>query len=589
MFQFSDLFFFNPFMITLSHLFLFLLFEVGLGKTLMTIATIMGMQRKDRSKHFVVVCPSSLVGNWAKEFDKWIGKASQPRRVVLQKGDADSISRLKSTYSSTAKMGGQVLILSYELFRRVTSNFHDGIKIGLLVVDEGHRLKNQEGLTVAALESLNCEARLCITATPVQNNLREFYNLASFVKPGLLGDVSVFRRDFEQPIMAANQKNASREQKQKGKEQAKALDALIKPFMLRRLQKDVLKSMLPPRTEVLIFCRPTSEQARLYENLCIDATSQSMSTEALVSLGKLRKLCAHPVLLKSKDNLTKAADVTMSGKLLVLEAMLHSIREENEKVVIVSNYTSVLTLIETSLLRPKQLPFVRLDGSTDQSERQGVVDSFNRPNSSTFAFLLSSKAGGCGLNLIGGNRLIMFDADWNPATDTQAMARIYRPGQTKACYIYRMFTTGTVEEVILQRQIAKESLSVFDGTKTIEKFTKEELKDCFTLKDCDCDTKHKLGTTWLDYNGPDSLSEQKIQDEPLVKVCQRASEVVSFVHLVPEKADKMTERPGLASELVQGDDDSDSSSKSGSSSSSKSDSSDGSANDDESDEEMEFD
>jgi len=287
--------------------------------------------------------------------------------------------------------------------------------------------------------------------------------------------------------------------------------------------------------------------------------------------------------------LTKAADVTMSGKLLVLEAMLHSIREENEKVVIVSNYTSVLTLIETSLLRPKQLPFVRLDGSTDQSERQGVVDSFNRPNSSTFAFLLSSKAGGCGLNLIGGNRLIMFDADWNPATDTQAMARIYRPGQTKACYIYRMFTTGTVEEVILQRQIAKESLSVFDGTKTIEKFTKEELKDCFTLKDCDCDTKHKLGTTWLDYNGPDSLSEQKIQDEPLVKVCQRASEVVSFVHLVPEKADKMTERPGLASELVQGDDDSDSSSKSGSSSSSKSDSSDGSANDDESDEEMEFD
>lgn len=222
----------------------------------MTIATIMGMHRKDREKvscrfrrqvvlvhveatahslfhigfmfytrrqHFIVVCPSSLVSNWAKEFDKWVGKASQPKRVVIQKGDADSISRLKSVYSSTRSMGGQVLILSYELFRRVTNNFNAKTKIGLLVVDEGHRLKNQEGLTLAALESLSCEARLCITATPVQNNLRgtylyywvlrlsglnrdffgsaplttfflEFYNLASFVRPGVLGEATIFRK-----------------------------------------------------------------------------------------------------------------------------------------------------------------------------------------------------------------------------------------------------------------------------------------------------------------------------------------------------------------------------------------------------------
>ena len=162
----------------------------------MTIATIMGMHRKDREKvklfffprvslpivfthtcqttifwkmlcyqHFIVVCPSSLVSNWAKEFDKWAGKASQPKRVVIQKGDSDSVSRLKSVYSSTKSMGGQVLILSYELFRRVTSNFK-AAKIGLLIVDEGHRLKNQDGLTLAALESLSCDAKLCITATP---------------------------------------------------------------------------------------------------------------------------------------------------------------------------------------------------------------------------------------------------------------------------------------------------------------------------------------------------------------------------------------------------------------------------------------
>ena len=142
----------------------------------------------------MVVCPTALVGQWSKEFDKFVGKASQPKRVVIQKGDSDSISRLKSVYSSTKSMGGQVLILSYELFRRVISNFNANTKIGLLVLDEGHRLKNKDGLTLKALESLPCEAKLCITATPVQNNLREFYNLANFVRPGVLGEVAVFRR-----------------------------------------------------------------------------------------------------------------------------------------------------------------------------------------------------------------------------------------------------------------------------------------------------------------------------------------------------------------------------------------------------------
>lgn len=200
--------------------------------------------------------------------------------------------------------------------------------------------------------------------------------------------------EFERPINAANQKNASREQKAKGKEQAMALDDLIKPFMLRRLQKDVLKSILPPRTEALLFCRPTSAQCRVYEKLCTEATSSSTNNEALVSLTNLRKLCGHPSLLNTTTSAATAADVALSGKLIVLKSLLKSIRDNNEKVVIVSNFTSVLSLIESTILQPQQLPFARLDGSTDQSERQGLVDTFNRTNSSVFAFLLSSKAGG---------------------------------------------------------------------------------------------------------------------------------------------------------------------------------------------------
>ena len=204
---------------------------------------------------------------------------------------------------------------------------------------------------------------------------------------------SLFFLEFERPINAANQKNATREQKAKGKEQAKALDALVKPFMLRRLQKDVLKSILPPRTEVLLFCRPTSAQSRVYEKLCNEATS-SLYSEALVSLGNLRKLCAHPSLLNGTSYEGTTTDVSLSGKLMVLQSLLLSIRKNKEKVVVVSNYTSVLSLIESTILKPQQLPFSRLDGTTDQLERQGLVDTFNRANSSISVFLLSSKAGG---------------------------------------------------------------------------------------------------------------------------------------------------------------------------------------------------
>ena len=219
------------------------------------------------------------------------------------------------------------------------------------------------------------------------NRSFQTYNLFTHALPSA-------RIEFERPINAANQKNASREQKAKGKEQAKALDALIKPFMLRRLQKDVLKSILPPRTEVLLFCRPTSAQCRVYQKLCTEATRSNITNDALVSLMNLRKLCGHPSLLNTAASEAKAADVALSGKLIVLESLLKCIQGNKEKVVIVSNFTSVLSLIESTILQPQQLPFARLDGSTDQSERQGLVDTFNRAGSSVFAFLLSSKAGG---------------------------------------------------------------------------------------------------------------------------------------------------------------------------------------------------
>jgi SNF2 family DNA or RNA helicase len=178
-------------------------------------------------------------------------------------------------------------------------------------------------------------------------------------------------------------------------------------------------------------------------------------------------------------------EISSSGKLYILERLLETIYRTNptDKVVVVSNFTSALTVIDQTILTPKKWSSISLDGTT--------------------VFLLSSKAGGCGLNLIGANRLIMFDLDWNPATDAQAMARIYRHQQTKPCYIYRLLTTGTVEEVILQRQIQKNNLDTISSRQqgNFNSFTDEEIRDCFTLKeDCTCDTKKKLGARWEDYS-----------------------------------------------------------------------------------------
>ena len=387
----------------------------------MTIACIAALHRRQREKQFIVVCPSSLVKNWANEFDKWLGRASQPKRVVISKGSEEGLQQIKAYTSSMKQLQlknhtGQVLIVSYDLFRRHANQFifPEHVSVGMLVVDEGHRLKSTTGSqTLTALESLSADARLCITATPIQNNLKEFYALASFCCPGSLGDVSSFRKDFERPIAAANQKNATREQLAHGLAKSKELEALSKTFMIRRLQKDVLKSMIPPRTEALLFCRPTSRQCQLYCELSQNHRVGGNMADALTALTSLRKICSHPFLYQQDDQLAtnSVASLSLSGKLMVLDALLQQIRERcpDDKVVIVSNFTSALSLIESLVLKPRCFAFSRLDGSTDTQNRQALVDTFNRATPmNNFCFLLSSKAGGVGLNLVGANRLVMF-------------------------------------------------------------------------------------------------------------------------------------------------------------------------------------
>ena len=432
---------------------------------------------------------SNTHSTFRSRFDKWIGKASQPKRVIVRNGNEEGLRKLRA-FVPLKPQSSEVLILSYELFRLHVKVICHAPKIGLLVVDEGHRLKNTSGSqTLSALNSIKAESRILITGTPIQNNLSEFYTVANFAVPGILGDLNTFRRVYERPMSRANQKNATLDQKEKGRQQSKLLDSITSTFVLRRLQKDVLKSMLPPRKEILLFCRPTKRQCQLYKSISDRATKSIGSiggieecNNPLMLLTEARKLCTHPSLLEEAGD----SSLELSGKMVILSSLLDSIRQNNptDKVVIISNFTSALTVIEDSILRK--------------------------------------------------------NADWNPATDHQSMARIYRQGQTKPCFIYRLFTTGTCEEIIYQRQIQKGNLAKIakdGGSKkagsTNASFTKEELRDCFTLKEgIKCDTKKKLGRKWSDYNGADSLRDLGCVDEPLLGVCDDKAETLSFVHLV---------------------------------------------------------
>ncbi|XP_077023333.1 DNA repair and recombination protein RAD54B isoform X2 [Tamandua tetradactyla] len=505
--------------------------EMGLGKTLQCVSLIWTLQcqgpygGKPVIKKTLIVTPGSLINNWRKEFLKWLGS----ERIKIFTVDQDH--RVEEFVNCSFY---SVLIISYEMLLRSLDQIKN-IKFNLLICDEGHRLKNSAIKTSTALISLSCKKRIILTGTPIQNDLQEFFTLIDFVNPGILGSLSAYRKIYEEPIILSRQPSASEEEKELGEKRAAELTSLTGLFVLRRTQ-EVINKYLPPKIETVVFCRPGALQIELYRKLlssqvirfCLQGLLEN--SPHLICIGALKKLCNHPCLLfnsiKEKEcsstcdeneekNLYEAllnvfpVDYNPlmftekdSGKLQVLSKLLAVIHElrPSEKVVLVSNYTQTLNILQ-EVCKRHGYAYTRLDGQTPISQRQQIVDSFNSKYSSSFIFLLSSKAGGVGLNLIGGSHLILYDIDWNPATDIQAMSRVWRDGQKHPVHIYRLLTTGTIEEKIYQRQISKQGLSgaVVDLTKTSEhiQFPVEELKNLFTLHensrcvthdllDCEC-------------------------------------------------------------------------------------------------------
>ncbi|XP_051135736.1 protein CHROMATIN REMODELING 25 isoform X2 [Andrographis paniculata] len=523
--------------------------DMGLGKTLQSITLLytllcQGFDGKPMVKKAIIVTPTSLVSNWEAEIKKWVGE--RVRLLALcESTREDVVSGIDSFTSPRSPL--QVLIVSYETFRMHSSKFSQSESCDLLICDEAHRLKNDQTLTNRALASLSCQRRILLSGTPMQNDLEEFYAMVNFTNPGILGDAAYFRRYYEMPIICGREPTSTEEEKKLGSERSAELSAKVNQFILRRTNA-LLSNHLPPKLVEVVCCKLTPLQAVLYnhfihsKNVKRVITEEAKHSKILAYITALKKLCNHPKLIydtiKSKSpGMSEFEDclrffpqemfsgrsgmwtggdgawVELSGKMHVLARLLAQLRRRtDDRIVLVSNYTQTLDLF-AQICRERRYPYLRLDGTTSISKRQKLVNRFNDPSKDEFAFLLSSKAGGCGLNLIGGNRLVLFDPDWNPANDKQAAARVWRDGQKKRVYIYRFLSAGTIEEKVYQRQMSKEGLQkVIQQEQTDSEkgnlLSTEDLRDLFTFRESASSEIHeKMCCNRCDQQGSNDTSE----------------------------------------------------------------------------------
>lgn len=512
--------------------------EMGLGKTLQTIALVLTLLRQScyyssvsrgMVDKVLIVCPLSLVANWRREFRRWIGRSSIGVLAVEGDGRAE-VSRFVSGSQY------QVLILGYERLRNCAADLAKAQRsIGLIVCDEGHRLKSAHAKTTRCFDVFSTRRRILLTGTPIQNDLREFYAMVNFVYPGLFDEYPVFRRVFEEPIVRSRQQHCSPEARALGKTRSQALMAITKGIILRRTAK-ILSRYLPARHDLVLFCRMPPIQRTLYAFVSSYVHALLVHAKAktyLPYIMMIRQLCNAPELIHDDEGgeahrlarafselraiirrRIEASRISESGKLHVLLELLGAIRTHtSDRVIIVSNFTQTLDMLQRYCTR-QGYSVIRLDGRTRPEERMRLITRFNAPDDTDeepFVFLLSAKSGGVGLNLIGANRLVLFDSDWNPSTDQQAMARIHRDGQLKPCFIYRMLLAGSIDEKIYQRQLTKMGLSdtlIGEGSPG-DSFSQEDLRDIFTLSDDTKSLTHDLLGCMCDGSG----TEHKAADD----------------------------------------------------------------------------
>ncbi|XP_013385583.1 DNA excision repair protein ERCC-6-like [Lingula anatina] len=481
--------------------------EMGLGKTIQTIAFLAAMKEsklRSRSSRYVglgpliIVCPTTVMHQWLKEFHKWW----PPFRVAILHSSGSYTSSEAELIRETVRHNG-VLVTSYNSMVIHQENIlkHDW---HYAILDEGHKIRNPDAQITLACKQIRTPHRIILSGSPMQNNLKELWSLFDFVFPGKLGTLPDFMAHFSVPIVQGGYSNASQIQVQTAFKCACALRDTINPYLLRRMKADV-KINLPNKSEQVLFCRLTREQTEVYKEYLDSKECQMiLSGRFMVFPGliTLRKICNHPDLSTGgpkifRHDMVDDSDESLeygywkrSGKMIVVQSLLKIWKKQGQRVLLFTQSRQMLDVLET-FVQNQGYNYLRMDGGTAIGSRQPLVDYFNK-DMSKFLFLLTTRVGGLGINLVGANRVLIFDPDWNPSTDIQARERAWRIGQQRQVTVYRLLTSGTIEEKIYHRQIFKQFLAnrVLKDPKQRRFFKSNDLYELFTLGNED----HQEGT-----------------------------------------------------------------------------------------------
>ncbi|CUM57156.1 unnamed protein product [Debaryomyces tyrocola] len=428
--------------------------EMGLGKTLQTIA-FLGYLRyiKKIDGPFIIIVPKSTLDNWRREFAKWTPDVN----VIVLQGNKEGRSEVIQNKLLNAEF--DVLITSFEMVIREKAHLKK-FRWEYIVVDEAHRIKNEDSSLSQILRLFYSKNRLLITGTPLQNNLHELWALLNFLLPDVFGDSEVFNEWFE------NQGGKTDEDKEKNQDKViQQLHKVLSPFLLRRIKADVEKSLLP-KIETNIYIGMADMQIKWYKKLLekdIDAVNgvvgkREGKTRLLNIVMQLRKCCNHPYLFDGAEPgppyTTDEHLVFNAGKMIILDKMLKKFKKEGSRVLIFSQMSRLLDILEDYCYF-RDYSYCRIDGSTSHEDRIEAIDQYNMPDLDTFIFLLTTRAGGLGINLTSADIVILYDSDWNPQADLQAMDRAHRIGQKKQVKVYRFVTENAIEEKVLDRAAQK--------------------------------------------------------------------------------------------------------------------------------------
>ncbi len=501
--------------------------EMGLGKTAQVAVYLAGLGHLERlNRGVLIVCPATVLCHWQSELHRW----SPTLRVILLHISGANFTDIGTSASRRARYTSKVLNLvgplvcltSYEGLRMLSEPLLSH-RWDACILDEAQRVRNPDAQITLLAKRLKTPHRIALTGTPIQNSLQELWSLFDFVYPGRLGTLPAFEDEFIKPVRQGSYAGAGRNAIRLAYRSATALRSLISPYMLRRMKRDIIEDLkLPQKTEQILFCRLTSEQHRIYEKYLSsdDVTrilqygSKDERGSCFRAISILRKLCNHPQLLRevggkvvkdddygrggssdeglsSSDELGEGEiirnsyDPERSGKMQVLMKLMPQWKVNGHKALIFCQTRSMLSIIQLWLCK-MNWEYVRLDGNTPIGSRQGLINRFNN-DPMIFVLIATTRTGGVGVNLVGADRVILFDPDWNPCTDAQAQERAWRLGQTVPVTVYRLICSGTIEEKVYQRQVFKNSQANAVLSKTPRhrtnklRFSHSELQDLFSL------------------------------------------------------------------------------------------------------------